>query len=400
MTAQAVPLPKSQVRVKTVLTVALTLVAVAFAVLLVIHARFALILTLTSLFLAVALNRPVDFLTRHKVKRGAAVAMVMTAVLAGLVGVGLLLIPPMVSQGKSLVEHAPDYLKKVQASPLYEKIDARIDIDAKVEKLKTEAPQRLTGAVDPALKAVSSVLTGFTALITLLFLTLFMLLFGGPVVKGLLEESVPQRRFLYERVVSKAYRSIGGYLSGLSVVCLTNAILTSTFLAIIRVPYFLPLGVLSGLSSLVPLAGNTLAGVVITAIGLAVGGPVKGALCAGFCILYQQFENQLLGPVVYRRTLDINPLVIIVSLLFFAEIAGVPGAILAVPIVACAQVVLREALLLRRERLGLPLAGAASYVGNAAGADDLRAATDTVGTQAKQEAAEACHDTPLQPPRS
>jgi predicted PurR-regulated permease PerM len=79
-----------------------------------------------------------------------------------------------------------------------------------------------------------------------------------------------------------------------------------------------------------------------------------------YFVVYQQFENQVLGPLVYRQTVHLNPLVGLVALLVLTELAGIAGALAAVPIVAIAQVLLREALGFRREALGLPPSGPAS----------------------------------------
>ena len=159
-------------------------------------------------------------------------------------------------------------------------------------------------------------------------------------------------------VLGKVYRSIGGYVGGLVIVVSVNAAVTTGFLAIVRVPYFLPLGLLSGLSSLLPMVGNTLAGLLISLVALAAGGGWLAAGVAGFFVLYQQFENQLLGPLVYRQTIHLNPLVGLLAVLVFTELAGIPGALAAVPLVAVGQVILRELLAFRRERLAGPVAPA------------------------------------------
>jgi len=65
-------------------------------------------------------------------------------------------------------------------------------------------------------------------------------------------------------------------------------------------------------------------------------------------------QNNVVSPLVYRRTVDLNPLVILIAALFMTELAGIPGALVAVPLAASAQIVLREILRARQERLNLP----------------------------------------------
>jgi len=189
-----------------------------------------------------------------------------------------------------------------------------------------------------------------------------MLVFGGPLVNALLAEATPARRVRYRRVLDKVYHSVGGYIAGISFICLVNATLVTTMLAILRVPFFLPLGLLSGTSSLVPYAGPVVAGITVTLITLATVGLWKAVAVAIFYVLYGQLEGHVLAPLVFRKTVNVNPLVSIMSLVVFGELAGIPGAVAAVPLAAMGQIVLRELLLLRRERLQLPLTGEAGSV--------------------------------------
>jgi predicted PurR-regulated permease PerM len=155
-------------------------------------------------------------------------------------------------------------------------------------------------------------------------------------------------------VLQKIYQSIGGYLGGLALICSINATLTTSFLAIDRVPFFLPLGILSGLSSMVPYAGPAVVGLTISLIALLTQGTWHGIAAGIYFIAYGQIEGNLLSPLVYKRTVHVNPLVTTLSILILGEIAGVVGAIVAVPVVATLQIVLREILRIRREQLRIP----------------------------------------------
>jgi predicted PurR-regulated permease PerM len=180
-----------------------------------------------------------------------------------------------------------------------------------------------------------------------------MLIFGGRVIRAALAEARPERRQVYESVLHKIYRSIGGYLSGLTLICTINATLTITFLAINRVPFFLPLGILSGASSTIPYAGPFVTGTLISLIALVTGGGWHGIASAIYFILYGQLEGNVLSPLIFRRTVHVNPLVVTVSVLFLGEIAGIIGAIVAVPVVAALQIIAREILTERRQQLEL-----------------------------------------------
>lgn len=360
MAGDSPDLPRSQISIKTVTTVVLTVLTVVAAVYLLIHMRVALVLTVAAAMLATALHHGVDWLRRRRVGRKTACALMVVASMAVGAGVVWLLVPPAVSQAKEMVVRAPDFYQRVRRTSVYQEVDRRLQIDRQLRQLRQEIPAAATAAVDPAVRAVKGAVALVAGLLAVWGITIFMLFFGGHLVRSVLNETVAPRRERYERVLYKIYRAVGGYLSGLGVICGTNALLTTVFLAIIRVPFFLPLGILSGLSSLVPLVGNLLVGTLITLIAGVVGGLAKGIACAAFFILYQQLENHVLAPLVYRRTVHMNPLVTVIGLLAFAEVGGIVGAILAVPVLASAQIVAREIVVFRREVLNLPKTGPAS----------------------------------------
>jgi predicted PurR-regulated permease PerM len=136
-------------------------------------------------------------------------------------------------------------------------------------------------------------------------------------------------------------------------ICLCNATCTTTFLAIDGVPFFLPLGILAGLSSMVPYAGPFVTGALISLVAFVTKGAWHGVAAAIYFVTYGQIEGNILGPLIFRRTVHVNPLVVTLSVLFLGELGGVMGAIVAVPIVATLQIILREILRIRREELRL-----------------------------------------------
>jgi predicted PurR-regulated permease PerM len=319
--------------------------------------RIALVLSFVSAMLACALHHGVDYLIAHGLKRRWAITASVAATMTLGLTVVLLLFPPAVSQGKELILHAPELWEDARETKIYKSLNARFNLDAEIKRQQSNAPRRAGAAVDPVLKILGSAVSFVGALIAVWGVTVLMLIFGERLMKSLLDEALPARRDRYRAVLMKIYRAIGGYITGLGVICGCNALCTTLFLAILRVPFFLPLGILSGLSSLVPLVGNTAAGVLISLIAAATVGVSKGIACGVFFVLYQQFENHILGPLVYRRTVNVNPLLTVIGLLALAEMGGIVGAVLAVPLLAAGQIIARELLAYRRERLHSPPVG-------------------------------------------
>jgi predicted PurR-regulated permease PerM len=335
--------PASQVTLKTVFTVCFGVLAVAGLVLFLLRTQVAVTLSLGAGMLAVAMNHAVEALTRRGLSRKLAVPIVVFSLLALGAGLSVMLIPPMAIQAKALFAAAPMLWQKLQQTRLFLALDARFDL---AQQLR-EAVPAAAGAVAPVLTAIGGLLSAAAGFVTLLLLAIFMLLFGRDLVRALVAEASPESRTRYQRIVEKVYGSIGGYVGGLIGICTINATLTTVFLAISGMPFFLPLGILSGVSSAIPYAGPLVTGISITLIALVTGGPLKALATGIYFILYGQLEGSVLSPLIFRRTVHINPLVTTLAILFMAEFMGLPGAIIAVPAAATAQILLREILSLR-----------------------------------------------------
>jgi predicted PurR-regulated permease PerM len=338
--------PTSQVTLKTLFTVAFAFLAVVALVYFLLRTQFSVTLALGAALIAVALNHAVEALEERGLRRRWSVIAVVFTLLLLVTGLSFVIIPPVVSQAKMFIADAPSLWDKLRHTRLFLFLDGRFDLSGQLK----QAVPAAAGAVAPVLVAIGGVLSVLGALVTLMLLAIFMLLFGGELIGAALAEASAANRERYERIALKIYRSVGGYVGGLITICSINAILTTTFLAISGMPFFLPLGLLSGMSSSIPYAGPIAAGTTVTLLALATGGPLKALITGIYFILYGQLEGSLLSPLIFRRTVHINPLVTTLAILFMAEFMGLPGAIIAVPAAATAQIVLREILAIRKEQ--------------------------------------------------
>ena len=343
----------SQVTLKTVFTVCFAVLLVVVLVALILKAEVAIILTGLSALIAVALNHLVVFLMkRTRIRRGPAIALVLILSLVAMTALALIVIPAAITQGQALFTQAPDIAEKIRASHLFQLLDERFHVLQQLKRQSNNPAELATGALPSLLVAVTGAFSLLGAMLTLTFLTVFMLVFGPGLLQRMLEQALPERRVRYDRVLGKVYDATGGYLGGLTFICTINATLTTTVLAILGMPFFLPLGILSGFSSMVPYAGPIAAGGLITLLTLATGGAWKALAVFVYFLLYGQLEGNVLAPLIFRRTVHVNPLLTLFAVIFFAELAGIIGAIIAVPLMAAGQIVVRELLLIRREKLG------------------------------------------------
>jgi putative heme transporter len=342
---------RSQVTLRTAFTVCFAVLATAAVVVFVFETRVALTLTIGAMMLAIALDHVVRRMEARGLRRGWAIALTTLAVLLLLTGVMLIVVPAAVGQLREFIASTPRILESLRHSPWFESWNQRLGLEERLKDALSGALGLAQSAVNPILAAVTSALSAVAGFLTVLALTVFMLVFGGGMVQRLLALARPVDRPRWEDVLGKSYRAVGGYLGGILFICSINATLTTAVLAMIGTPYFLPLGLLSGFSSLVPYAGPILTGGLITLVTLITGGAVKGLITLGYFLLYGQLEGNVLGPFVFRRTVHLDPLVTLLAILFLAELLGIAGAVVAVPAVALAQIILRELLAARRARL-------------------------------------------------
>jgi predicted PurR-regulated permease PerM len=292
---------------------------------------------------------------RARLERSLAIGLVLATLLLALGTLAWLVIPTAITQVQELVAQAPDLFERFRTSRAVQSLEARYHILEHLQRKGDQSTTELaTNALPPLLHAVSGAFTLLGATLTVVFLVVFMLVFGPGLVRRVLAETLPEHRVRYERVLAKVYNATGGYLAGLTLICTINAVLTTICLALLGVPFFLPLGIISGFSSMVPYVGPLMAGGTITLLTLATGGPWKALMVFVYFLLYGQLEGNVLAPLVFRRTVHVNPLLTLFAVVFFAELAGITGAVLAVPLVATGQIIARELLRLRRERLDLP----------------------------------------------
>jgi len=340
------PLQSSQVSLRTAFTVCFAVAATAGLVLFVLETRVALTLTVCAAMLAIALNHLVQRLERRQMRRGRAIALVMSAALLLGGGVVLLVIPPTVAQVRALAQQAPGLLEALRRSEVFNVVDRHLGVEETVRRLLTGTGP---GSGSTVLGAIGGLLTGLAGALTLAVLVVFMLIFGPALVARFFEQLDDGVRTHWEDLAARSYTSIGGYLGGLLVICSVNATLTTLFLAILRLPFFLPLGLLSGFSSLVPYAGPVAVGALVVVTALLTSGALKALLVLGYFVLYGQFEGNILAPLVFRKTMHVDPLVTLLAVLFLAELLGIVGAVVAVPAVAVAQILLGDLLEHRRE---------------------------------------------------
>ena len=185
--------------------------------------------------------------------------------------------------------------------------------------------------------------------ITIIFLTYFMLLEGPRTVAGVLGLIPEPARGRCDRVGRDIYRTISGYVTGNLLISLIAGTFSAVLLFAVGSSYAIALGMVVAVLDLIPLAGATMGTIIVAIVVFIELGWIRSAVVVGLLIAYQQVENNLLQPLVYRRMVQLSPLAILCAVLVGAELAGILGALIAIPVAGSLLAVARELLSYRRE---------------------------------------------------
>jgi predicted PurR-regulated permease PerM len=338
-------------RATTILAVLGIAIAVALLLEIVWIARQILVWILIAIFLTLALNPAVDWFQRHGVKRrGLATGVTFILVLAGIAALGALFIPTLVREVNGFVEALPGYVDDItHRRGRLGFLESRYHVTERVRNaVESGGSSGVLGLTGTALAITKGIITAIVAAVTITFMTFFMLL-EGPVwmerFYGLLPATSRER---WRGIGQQIYLTVGGYVTGNLFISLIAGVASTLVLLLLGVPYAVALGLLVGILDLIPLAGATIAAIIVVTVGF-LHSIVAGIILIVFFIVYQQIENHILQPVVYSRTVQLSPLAVLISVLIGAELAGVLGALAAIPIAGTIQVLLRAWLEQRRK---------------------------------------------------
>jgi predicted PurR-regulated permease PerM len=313
-------------------------------------ARGILIWIFVAIFLALALNPAVDGLQRRGVaRRGLAVAIVFVTAILAIVALGATIFPTIVAQVNDFVDAVPGYVEDLTAGRgRLGFLEREYQITERVREAISEGgASRLLGISGTALAVTKGVVTAVVATVTIAFLTLFMLLEGPAWVERFYSLLPEEKQPRWRQVGYDIYRTIGGYVTGNLTISLIAGVVSTIVLLAVGVPYAVALGLLVAILDLIPLAGATIAAILVSTVAF-LDSTTAGVIVLIFFIVYQQLENHVLQPVVYGRTVQLSPLAVLIAVLIGAELAGVIGALAAIPVAGAVQVLLVDWLRHRR----------------------------------------------------
>ncbi len=341
-----------RIRVRTILMIFGLAIATWALLHIVSIARQVIVWVLIALFLALAINPLVELLQRRGLRRrGIATGVAVLLVLLGIAAVGALFIPTLVDNVNKFVDAVPGYVDDLtKGKGRLGFLETKYHVVEKVrEQVENGGAKKLLGLSGAAVSITKSIISIVIGAITIIFLTFFMLLEGPVWVERFYALLAPEAQPRWRKVGADIYRQIGGYVTGNLVISLIAGTLTTLVLLVLGVPFAVALGLIVAVLDLIPLAGATIAAIIIGTVAF-LHSIVAGIVVIAFFVIYQQVENHILQPVIYHRTVALSPLAILIAVLIGAEVAGVLGALAAIPVAGAIQVLLEDFLRARRER--------------------------------------------------
>jgi predicted PurR-regulated permease PerM len=270
--------------------------------------------------------------------RGAAVVLVYVVLLAVAIGVAWFALAPLLGQARDLVSQLPVLVERAQAWVARE--DERLAAIPLAETLAAE----LQGIANELLSVPLTLAAGLFDTILVLFLSLYMLLAAPRLERFFLSLLPEERRQGARDVIEDIGQTMGGYVRGVFINILIIGVTVSVGLTLIGVEYALVLGLLAGLLEIIPIVGSVVSGLIIVVIALLLHSPQTALITAVFLLIVQQIEGNVLTPNVMRSQTDIPALLILVALVAGGGVAGLLGALVAIPLAGALYVLTREVI--------------------------------------------------------
>ncbi len=343
---------REQVPVRTIMvTIGLVLATVA-ALYVIMEIRQILTWIVVAAFFAVALSPLVGWLQKRVFGEHRAVATLLVFLWVVIIFAGLaaLFIVPLATEGKNLATQLPDLINQAKQGrgPIGDLLK-RTNALQWVQDHQPEIQKFGKTLTTPAAGVLKGIATGVAGTVTIFVMAYLMVLEGPKIVDGALNLFRPRTAHRIRAVGADCARSITGYISGNLLISLICGVLTYLVLLFLGVQFAVLIAVFVAVVDLIPLVGATI-GAVVGAGAAFIHSVTAGIVVIIFFLVYQQLENHFLQPVIYARTVKLNPLTVIVAILIAVELAGILGALLAIPVASMIQVILRDVWDHRRGR--------------------------------------------------
>ena len=318
-------------------------------------AREALLLVYVSALIAMGLSPLVKLIERpqrrgaaRRVPRWLAILAIYAVLVAAVVLVGLLVIPPLVSQASALWAKLPTEFNRFQTFLISHKLMThRVTLEEAVQN----APSGTGGnAVGTVLVAISSLIGGIFGLITILILTFYLLIEAGAMFEYLVRFVPHGRRGDVATAARTGVSKVSAWLRAQFILAGVMGTFSAIGLGLMGVPYYYVIALIAAIGETIPIVGPVIGGVTAVAVAITVS-PKLALMVGAYFLVLHQLEANVLVPKIMERSVGVSPVAVLVALLVGGALMGLAGAILAIPTAALLSVIVEEIAAEREARL-------------------------------------------------
>lgn len=345
-TAPEVPVTVS---VKTFAKLIVMVVVTIVLLLAIRRASHALLLIFASVFLALALNAPVNWVSQNlpgkrRGSRALATSLSFFIVIALLGGFVASIVPPLVKQTESFIKAAPHIVSDFKKSDSgVGRVVQHYKLQNQVNTVSNQLSDRFRHLGGTAFATFQKVGSSIFALLTILVLT-FMMLVEGPTIITFGRELLPKRhRKMADRLSIDMYRVVQGFVNGQVTLAAIAAVLIFPALLLLHISYPVALLVVIFVCGLIPLVGHTIGAIIVTLVALSQSLSAAVIILA-YYIIYQQLENYLVQPRIQANSTNMSPLLVFISVVVGVSFGGLFGGLVAIPAAGCIRIAVLEYL--------------------------------------------------------
>ncbi len=306
-----------------------------------------------SLFIALGLDPVIRWLERRHLPRPAAVAVVLAGLLAVTAGILFLVLPRIIEQTRNLIEQAPSIVAQVSASgwvkQMQQLLGGVLDVNALVKSAGNflSDPKNLVTIGGGLLAVGQGLAGGVTGLLIIVVLTLYFIISLRGMKKALYQLVPASRRKKFAEVTEDISGAVSSYVIGQLILAVLNGFLSAIVLTIVGAPVPLLLSLLAFLGALVPLVGTVASAVIITLVCL-VASPQTALIVGIYYLIYMQVEAYILTPRIMNQTVSVPGALVVIAAITGGTLAGILGALVAIPLAASALIIIRKILIPRQ----------------------------------------------------
>jgi predicted PurR-regulated permease PerM len=337
-----------------------TVVAVVLATLALLVALWLVRETITWLvaagFLAFSIEPLVRIFQRRGMGRGSATTCAFLIIGGCVLVFAIAIVPPIIDGAKQLKEAIPGYVEQLQGSGASDDLNADGAIDTAGNA--AEGAANFFIGSGKVLDLVGALVSGGFAAFMIFTFTLYFLVYGRELRDRVANRLTPTARPAFNSAAREIFHMNTGYWYGKFLIGLIAGLTTFVAMTLLDLPYAAPLSLFVAITDLIPNIGATLGTIPVVIVGL-LEEPWKGVVIGAILILYQQIENNLITPKVFKKTVEIHPFLSVVTVIAFTALFGIVGALIAVPVTKGIQIAIDAFYEARRAKTGaaaVPLA--------------------------------------------